>query len=139
MNQYAAVPLAVASIGRRAGQCSATFAPSTASIPIRQQLPRQMNDETHATYARELPEYTSTDTSGYATHVPAIFWRHGDLDLIDRGHFYLSRTLDVPSADWGVEYPLGVSWVRLRLREGGGEIVHMNAQFEDGPSGRSRG
>jgi endonuclease/exonuclease/phosphatase family metal-dependent hydrolase len=96
---------------------------------------QEMNDEAHATYVRELPEYTGTDPSGYATHVPAIFWRAGELELVEQGHFYLSRTPDVPSADWGVEYPLGVSWVRLRMREGGREIVHMNTQFEDGPWG----
>jgi endonuclease/exonuclease/phosphatase family metal-dependent hydrolase len=96
---------------------------------------QEMNDETHATYLRELPEYTGTDPMGYATHVPSIFWRARELELVDQGHFYLSGNPAVPSADWGVEYPLGVSWVRLRLREGGRDIVHMNTQFEDGPGG----
>jgi endonuclease/exonuclease/phosphatase family metal-dependent hydrolase len=96
---------------------------------------QEMNHETHATYVRELSEYAGTDPKGYATHVPAIFWRAEDLDLVEQGHFYLSRTPDVPSAGWGVEYPLGVSWVRLRLSDDGGEIVLMNTQFEDGPCG----
>lgn len=62
----------------------------------------------------------------------AIFYRAGRFELVDRGHFWLSKTPDEPgSRDWGSMAPRMCNWVRLAdLRhERRRQLVFFNAHF----------
>ncbi len=89
---------------------------------------------------RTAPRWTGTPGSNIPNSEPAsIIWKRAEFDLVESGRFWLSRTPDQPSADWGVPYPLAVEWVRLRRTESRTQLLHLNTQFEDGPDGaRSR-
>ncbi len=86
------------------------------------------------TYREALGEYSFVDRSG-DEDVPTIFWKRGRFELLEGGQFWLSGTPDECSSDWGVPEPLSVDWARLRLRDTGAELLHLNTQFEDGPWG----
>lgn len=66
---------------------------------------------------------------------PPIFWKRDRFERIDGGQFWLSPTPDIRAAAWGVPYPLGATWVRLRERYTGAPLLHINTHFEDGPDG----
>ena len=86
------------------------------------------------TYREALDEYSFVDISDDDL-LPTIFWKRDRFELAEAGMFWLSRTPDERSSDWGVPYPLRVDWARLRLRDTGAELLHLNTQFEDGPDG----
>jgi endonuclease/exonuclease/phosphatase family metal-dependent hydrolase len=64
-----------------------------------------------------------------------ILWKKARFDLLESGNFWFSRTPDIESSDWGVEYPLGATWVRLQDKLTGSQLLHLNTQFEDGERG----
>jgi endonuclease/exonuclease/phosphatase family metal-dependent hydrolase len=76
-------------------------------------------------------EYGEEEEPGYAP----ILWKKARFDLLESGNFWFSQTPDVRSSDWGVEYPLGATWVRLRDKLTGMQLLHLNTQFEDGSWG----
>lgn len=60
----------------------------------------------------------------------AIYYNAARFELVDWGTFWLSETPDVPnSATWGNSIVRGVIWARLRLRDGGREVVVFNTHF----------
>jgi endonuclease/exonuclease/phosphatase family metal-dependent hydrolase len=75
--------------------------------------------------------YDEGEYTGYSS----IFWKEARFELIASGRFWFSRTPDVPSSDWGVPYPMGATWVRLRDVQTGALLLHLNTHFEDGPDG----
>lgn len=103
---------------------------------------QEVDREKLETYRRALDEYGFAEPADDAEPGPIIFWRRDQCEPVAAGRFWLSGTPDEPSADWGVEEPLPVEWVRLRLASelgAGAELLHLNTQFEDGPWGeRSR-
>jgi endonuclease/exonuclease/phosphatase family metal-dependent hydrolase len=76
-------------------------------------------------------EYGEEEVPGYC----AILWKKERFELLESGNFWFSRTPDVRSSDWGVEYPLGATWVRLQDKLTGIQLLHLNTQFEDGSWG----
>lgn len=90
-------------------------------------------------YREHLPEYAyelglEYDEGEDAAH-SSILWKRTRFQLIEAGKFWFSRTPDVRSHDWGVPYPMGATWVRLREIATGMHLLHMNAHFEDGEEG----
>ncbi len=92
-----------------------------------------------ATYREELREYDHVLGNNYGDNPPAewtsIFWRADRFALVESGEFWFSRTPDQPSADFGVPYPMGATWARLRRLDDGAELLQINTHFEDGPDG----
>ncbi len=88
------------------------------------------------TYGEHLAEYDRfPDHKDDPEMSSAIFWKSARFQLTQGGKFWLSRTPDQPTADWGVPYPLCVTWVKLTDRSSGLSSLHLNTQFEDGPDG----
>ncbi len=89
-----------------------------------------------ATYAEHLTGYEHALADAHAPNPStAIFWRAERFRLCEAGTFWLSRTPDEPSSDWGVPYPLAASWALLDDTASGQRLLHANTQFEDGPWG----
>jgi endonuclease/exonuclease/phosphatase family metal-dependent hydrolase len=83
-------------------------------------------------YDYELGQkYGEEEGCGYIS----ILWKKARFELLASGNFWFSRTPDIPSNDWGVEYPLGAIWVRLQDKLTGIQLLHLNTQFEDGSWG----
>ena len=83
-------------------------------------------------YEDELgQEFGEEEDRGYCS----ILWKKARFDRIESGKFWFSRTPDVESSDWGVEYPLGATWIRLLDKITGIQLLHLNTQFEDGSWG----
>src|SRR5437762_1455123 len=61
-----------------------------------------------------------------------VFFRTGRFDLVDGGHFWLSKTPDKPgSHGWGAFFPRMVTWVKLRPRDGSGPaFCWFNTHFD---------
>ena len=97
-----------------------------------------------AFFESQLPEYgvelgQEYDEGANAAH-SSIFWKLARFELVESGRFWFSRTPDVRSTDWGVPYPMGATWVRLRDLHTGNQFLHMNTHLEDGAAGElSRG
>jgi endonuclease/exonuclease/phosphatase family metal-dependent hydrolase len=90
-------------------------------------------------YQRSLREYSAVkgneyDVAPYAANT-SIFWKTSRFELLEAGEFWLSRTPDEPSGGWGVPYPMGVTWIKVRARESGVPILVLNTHLEDGVEG----
>ena len=100
---------------------------------------QEVVDENIAYYAGALRDYDCLPAAPYgeAEHPAfnAILWHRGRFELIEQGVFWLSRTPEVESVDWGVPYPMLVNWVRLRRKSDGAALLHFNTHLEDGPHG----
>lgn len=90
-----------------------------------------MADEGYAYYGygRYGGEMSASDLKSGDQFVP-ILWKTELYDLVESGHFWLSSTPDVYSADWvdGTKsnYPRCVNWVILKDKDTGGELAVMN-------------
>jgi endonuclease/exonuclease/phosphatase family metal-dependent hydrolase len=93
-------------------------------------------------FADALPDYEHTMGESYGEiEYPAynpIFWYRERFEHLERGLFWLSRTPDQPSVDWGVDYPLVVNWVKLRRKSDGLTLIHYNTHLEDGDWGETQ-
>jgi endonuclease/exonuclease/phosphatase family metal-dependent hydrolase len=76
-------------------------------------------------------QYAEEEDRGYCS----LLWKKSRFERVESGNFWFSRTPDIESSDWGVEYPLGATWVRLRDQLTGIQLLHLNTQFEDGSWG----
>jgi endonuclease/exonuclease/phosphatase family metal-dependent hydrolase len=90
-------------------------------------------------FREQLPGYVFVQGNHYGDNPPSeytsVFWKADRFDLTDRGEFWFSPTPDVPSTGWGVNYPMGATWVKLRDRRTGKVLLHLNTHYEDGPWG----
>lgn len=67
-----------------------------------------------------------------------VFFRTARFELLDAGHFWLSKTPEQPgSRGWGAIFPRMVTWVKLRPRDGGQPFCWFNTHF-DAFNGRAR-
>ncbi len=66
----------------------------------------------------------------------SILWKESRFDLLEAGQFWFSRTPEVRSSDWGVDYPLGAAWVRLQDKTTSAQLLHLNTHFEYCPIAR---
>jgi endonuclease/exonuclease/phosphatase family metal-dependent hydrolase len=95
------------------------------------------------TLREHLGDYSLITGNCYGDTPPqeysSITYRTSRYELLDTGEFWFSETPDVESADWGVEYPMGATWVKLKCNQTGVKLFHLNTHYEDGPWGeRSR-
>jgi endonuclease/exonuclease/phosphatase family metal-dependent hydrolase len=94
-------------------------------------------DEGHwGDYQEKFPEYEHDvfDSLGNLTSNP-LLWKADRFERVDAGTFWLTRTPNYSTPDWGLDYALSVQWSLLRLRENGIPILVANTQYEDGPGG----
>ena len=100
---------------------------------------QEVQRENLATYAEHLHGYAHVVGNNYGDTPPtewtSIFWRAARFALVASGEFWFSRTPDRPSADWGVPYPMGATWVHLRGSADAVDVLALNTHFEDGPDG----
>ncbi len=88
-------------------------------------------------------EYLNKNLEGYAFHgvgrddgktkgeYAGIHYRKDRFELLDAGHFWLSESPEVPgSVSWDSSLTRMVSWVRLRDRKAGRELVFFNTHWD---------
>ncbi len=83
--------------------------------------------------AGKLPEYQvySVPRTPDGGESCAIFFRKSRFELLDEGTFWLSETPEVvASKSWDSSLPRIVSWVRLKVKESGKELVYANTHFD---------
>lgn len=87
-----------------------------------------------ATYREQLPGYAhllgphaeNQEPYGYN----AIFWDPSRLERLDDGGFWLSRTPDRWSVDWGTACVRVATWARFRVLESGAGVPHLNTHLD---------
>lgn len=84
---------------------------------------------------RLLPDYDFVgagrdDGKTRGEYVP-IFFRKDRFEKKDSGHFWLSKTTDVPgSKDWDAAITRMATWVVLKDKKSGKEHLHINTHFD---------
>lgn len=82
-----------------------------------------------------LPDYDFVgagrdDGKAKGEYVP-IFFRKDRFEKKDSGHFWLSKTPDVPgSKDWDAAITRMATWVILKDKKSGNEYLHINTHFD---------
>lgn len=84
---------------------------------------------------RQLADYTFIGAGrrdgGPSGEMCGVFYRSSRFELLDRGHFWLSKTPEKPgSRSWGTVAPRMVTWVKLRPRNGGPAFCWFNTHFD---------
>ena len=102
---------------------------------------QECRDDVQAAFIRaSLPDYHflgihrqgSGDT---ALEMAPLLFRKSAFVLLDRGHFWLSETPEVPgSKSWNSVYPRTVSWVRLACQPTGTVFTYINTHFDYEPA-----
>jgi endonuclease/exonuclease/phosphatase family metal-dependent hydrolase len=91
------------------------------------------------TLRENLSEYSIVLGNCYGDTPPqeysSILYQTSRYDLLETGEFWFSETPDIESTDWGVEYPMGATWVKLKCKKTDKKLFHLNTHFEDGPWG----
>jgi endonuclease/exonuclease/phosphatase family metal-dependent hydrolase len=91
------------------------------------------------TYRKELSDYHLVQGNCYGDTPPqeysSILYKTSRYELLESGEFWFSETPDTQSMGWGVEYPMGATWVKLKCLMTNQQLVHLNTHFEDGPWG----
>ncbi|MBN2431347.1 MAG: endonuclease/exonuclease/phosphatase family protein [Acidobacteria bacterium] len=81
-----------------------------------------------------LPDHTwfgvGRDDGRQAGEFTAIWYRHGRLELIEQGTFWLSETPDKPGLGWDAACPRTVTWGRFRDRFTRSVFVLFNTHFD---------
>ena len=84
---------------------------------------------------RLLPEYDYVgagrdDGKTRGEYVP-IFFKRDRFEKVDSGHFWLSKTPDVPgSKDWDAAITRMVTWVVLKDKQTETQYLHLNTHFD---------
>jgi endonuclease/exonuclease/phosphatase family metal-dependent hydrolase len=83
-----------------------------------------------ATYRETLPDYAHAigNEAGEGT---TIFWKAARFELVDSGVLSLPRTALPHVVDTEDEFLLSTNWVKLRCRESGSELIHVNTHLND--------
>ena len=96
---------------------------------------QEVQEANLATYQDSLVGYDHVPGNLYGDAEPtertSIFWRSARFELLESGEFWQSRTPDQPSNDWEVPYPMGATWVKLRCRDSGVQLLHLNTHLDD--------
>jgi endonuclease/exonuclease/phosphatase family metal-dependent hydrolase len=90
-----------------------------------------------ATYAAHLSGYDGITVDDRGEDIAAILWRADRFERHAYGTFFLGSDSTARVSDWGAEDPLDATWVHLRCRQDGQELLLLNTQFDD-ESERSR-
>jgi endonuclease/exonuclease/phosphatase family metal-dependent hydrolase len=98
---------------------------------------QEFDDGHRTTYREHFGDYDCFDPGtrcGEGSGL-AIYWRKAKFRPRDAGTFWLCHDPDVPTADWGLEYPLAATWVTLESVETGAPLLFLDTHYEDGPGG----
>lgn len=105
---------------------------------------QECRQDTQAAYLQErLPEYTWLGAprggeSESALEMAPLLYRTAAFELLDSGHFWLSRTPETPgSLNWGASLPRTLTWAKLKPLQGGRMLLFANTHF-DHESARAR-
>jgi len=61
----------------------------------------------------------------------AVYWRKDRFEKTDGGHFWLSKTpMEVGSKSWDTSLPRMATWVRLKDKTAGKDILLLNTHFD---------
>jgi endonuclease/exonuclease/phosphatase family metal-dependent hydrolase len=86
-----------------------------------------------------LNDYKVVEGNCYGDTPPqeytSILFLKSRYELLDQGEFWFSRTPDIESADWGIDYPMGATWIKLKCLRTDQQLFHLNTHYEDGPWG----
>jgi len=86
------------------------------------------------TYQDQLPDYEYILGPKTNNEEPynynAIFWHSSQFELIDSGGFWLSKTPDRNSLDWGAKYIRAATWVKLRYAKTRADFLHVNTHLD---------
>lgn len=74
---------------------------------------------------------TGEDTSSAHAVYNTLFWRRDTLECTDAGSFYLSRTPNRRSLGWDSAAVRAATWVHLRLRATGRELLAVNTHLDN--------
>lgn len=100
-------------------------------------------DEQAAYLQMSLPEYAWLGAprggeSESALEMAPLLYRREAFELLDAGHFWLSRTPEVSgSLSWGASLPRTLTWAKLKPVQGGRTLLFANTHF-DHESARAR-
>ena len=61
----------------------------------------------------------------------AIFWRTAELELLDKGTFWLSETPDQVSKGWDASYRRTCTWAGFRHRKSGQTCYFFNTHLDN--------
>jgi len=92
--------------------------------------------------AEQLTEFSWYGVGRNAAHDEGegtpVFYRRDRFELVDQGTFWLSTTPEIAgSKGWDAALPRVASWVRLRDRRSGRELLAVNTHFDHmGPEAR---
>lgn len=90
-------------------------------------------------FRQHLRGYAWVNGNCYGNNPPneytPIYWKADRFDLLAYGEFWFSPTPETPSIGFGVDYPMGATWVKLHDRQSGRPLIHVNTHYEDGPWG----
>lgn len=93
------------------------------------------------TYREQLTDYGLVQGNCYGDTPPqeytSILYKASRYELLETGEFWFSDTPDTESIGWGVDYPMGATWVKLKCLLTDQQLVHLNTHFEDGPWGEA--
>lgn len=66
-------------------------------------------------------------------HLVPVYWKRARFSRLDGGGFYLSPTPETWSLGWGATLVRAATWVRLRERATGSQVVILNTHFAHEP------
>ncbi len=86
------------------------------------------------TYQRQLTEYEymlglPCDKLETPAH-NALFWKSSQLNLVNSGGFYLSKTPDKWSSDWDSALVREATWAKFRCAANDVEFLHLNTHLD---------
>ena len=81
-----------------------------------------------------LPDYASVgvgrDDGKEAGEFSAVFYKKDKFELLDSGSFWLSETPEKPGKGWDAACIRICSWAKLREKESGKVLVHLNTHLD---------
>ena len=84
--------------------------------------------------AENLPEYAyigvGRDDGKQKGEFMAIFYRKDEVELLDRGTFWLSETPDRPSRGWDAACFRSCTWTKLKMKSNGKIFAYLNTHLD---------
>lgn len=82
----------------------------------------------------ECPQYAGTGVGrddGRNGEQCSVLWKKSRFTLLDKGHFWLSETPDVPSVGWDAKYLRTAVWILLKDRDSGKSFYFVNTHLDN--------
>lgn len=84
--------------------------------------------------AANMPDYAflgvGRDDGAEGGEFSPLAYRRDRFDLVETGAFWLSPTPLQPSIGWDAAFPRLVTWARLRLRNGDGQVLALSTHWD---------